>query len=312
MTDKPAERTALSTWRTVGAVLANVAVAVLAPLLVFGPDRQPRAAGFLVLAALLATLAGLSYYLCWRGATERISAGPRDAADRHPIGIGTIAKGLLGNRNLVALSLASILLISINLYLGALQPYLFKDFFHAPELLSFIPLALAPSLLLLILTAQPLANRFGKKELACVGLGLALVADVQLYVLPMPFPALYLAWQALATLGIGYFSFLTWALVADVIDQHARDTGLRREATVYAVFSLSRKLGQALAGGLDALALSLAGYQSGQAGQSVETAEKLRSLVTFYPLIGTALMALILGFFYRLDRRTVHILHPGA
>ena len=116
----------------------------------------------------------------------------------------------------------------------------------------------------------------------------------------------------MATLGIGYFSFLTWALVADVIDQHARDTGLRREATVYAVFSLSRKLGQALAGGLGALALSLAGYQSGQAGQSVETAEKLRSLVTFYPLIGTALMALILGFFYRLDRRTVHILHPGA
>ena len=61
---------------------------------------------------------------------------------------------------------------------------------------------------------------------------------------------------ALGMFGYGFFNFVVWAFVTDVIDYHEFLTGLREDGTVYSIYSLARKVGQALAGGIGGFAIS--------------------------------------------------------
>ena len=51
-------------------------------------------------------------------------------------------------------------------------------------------------------------------------------------------------------LGNAIFNLVIWAFVTDVIDYHEYITNLREDATVYSIYSMARKVGQAVAGGL--------------------------------------------------------------
>lgn len=66
---------------------------------------------------------------------------------------------------------------------------------------------------------------------------------------------------------MNYFNVVIWAFITDIIDYQEVKTGSADSGTVYAVYSFSRKLGQALAGGLGGFALAAIGYASGAATQ---------------------------------------------
>lgn len=53
-----------------------------------------------------------------------------------------------------------------------------------------------------------------------------------------------------AMLGMYFFQTQCWALVTDVIDDMEVQTGNRDDGTIYGIYSFSRKIGQAIAGGL--------------------------------------------------------------
>lgn len=72
----PKEKTSLSTFRSVGAVLAGIIIGIVAPMIVYSKDADgnniangPR---FLLLAVIFGLIALLCYYLCYRWTTERI------------------------------------------------------------------------------------------------------------------------------------------------------------------------------------------------------------------------------------------------
>ena len=53
-----------------------------------------------------------------------------------------------------------------------------------------------------------------------------------------------------AMLGMYFFQMQCWALVTDVIDDMEVQTRNRDDGTIYGIYSFSRKIGQAIAGGL--------------------------------------------------------------
>ena len=57
-------------------------------------------------------------------------------------------------------------------------------------------------------------------------------------------------------------NLVVWAFVTDVIDYHEYLTGLREDGTVYSIYSLARKVGQAIAGGLGGVAIAAVGYNA--------------------------------------------------
>ena len=81
-----------------------------------------------------------------------------------------------------------------------------------------------------------------------------------LYILPDLNVTAFIAVLAVAMLGYGTFNLVIWAFVTDVIDYHEYLTGLREDGTVYAIYSMARKIGQALAGGIGGVAIAAVGY----------------------------------------------------
>ena len=63
-------------------------------------------------------------------------------------------------------------------------------------------------------------------------------------------------------IGIDGVNTLMWALEADTVEYGEWQTGNRTEGTTYAVFSFTRKMGQALGGFVGGLALTWAGFSA--------------------------------------------------
>ena len=85
ITENPVERTTLSTWRTVGAMLASLIINVGAPLIVF-VDNKIDANRMLMAAIIFGVLAISCYMACVKLSTERIVAP--EAASREKAKLG--------------------------------------------------------------------------------------------------------------------------------------------------------------------------------------------------------------------------------
>lgn len=99
---------------------------------------------------------------------------------------------------------------------------------------------------------------------------------------------------------------VVWALISDIIDYQTVMTGSADGGTVYGMYSFSRKLGQALAGGLGGFVLSAIGYQVSTGQPIVQTAQvtnAIYSVVTGTAVIGNLLAGLILMFWYPLTKK---------
>ncbi|MGM9530963.1 MFS transporter, partial [Intestinibacter sp.] len=77
------------------------------------------------------------------------------------------------------------------------------------------------------------------------------------------------------------------------------------DGIIYGVYSFSRKIGQALAGGLGGFALTFIGYDSLAASQTIEVTNGIYSLSTLFPGVCYLIVGLILVFAYPLSKKVV-------
>ena len=151
-----------------------------------------------------------------------------------------------------------------------------------------------------------LVAKFGKKNIAIYSSLVCVVAYGILFLFPSKNPWVYIGLITLSGVGSSLYGMIVWALVGDVIDYQEYLTGKREEGIVYATYSLSRKLVQAIVGSIGGFALAAIGYQSGAATQTPEVAESIRNIITLVPLIGYAFGAICLKFIYNLGNKTLN------
>lgn len=271
------ERASLSTFRSVGAMLANLIIAAATPLFLFRtaadgtqtviPER------FTVIAVVYGVCAVACYLLCYALCRERVQAAPPREAKRQSF--ASLAKALAGNRALTAVIGAALLLLLASLLGQGMNMYLFKDYFNSADMLSLVGFAGVLPMLALAPFAAKLSKRFGKKEAGCV--------------------------------GVGFFNMVIWAFITDVIDYQEVRTGSRDDGTVYAVYSFARKLGQALAGGVVGFALAAIGYVSstGHVVQTQPVREGIYTISTLVPGLSYLGVFLVLLLAYPLTKKRV-------
>lgn len=93
-----------------------------------------------------------------------------------------------------------------------------------------------------------------------------------------------------------------------MIDYHEYVTGLREDATVYSIYSMARKIGQAIAGGIGGLAVAAVGYDATQKVQTEAALDGIHTLATLVPAIAFVVIFLIIVFGYPLNRkRTIQL-----
>ena len=107
----------------------------------------------------------------------------------------------------------------------------------------------------------------------------------------------------LCYVGLVLVNMLVWALEADTVEYGEWKTGVRAEGIIYALFSFTRKTGQAVGGALAAYALAIGGYVAGVETQSVEAEWGIRAAAGLLPAVAAGLAVLIMFFYPLTDKR---------
>ena len=308
---EPSERQSLSTFRTMGSTLAGAVIGVGIPLLAYDKRivsgvqvAEMNGQRFTMIAGLFSLLAIISYILCYFMTTERII--PESVEEKRRISLKEMLKSSLTNPALISIIVASVLMLLSQFTLQQMSNYVFPDYYASTEAQSVSTLTMLLSMAVAAVSARPLAEKFGKAEISAVSCLLASAVCLTLFFVRPRSVWAYVGLNLFSWLGLGLFAMVSWALITDVIDSAEIKNGVREDGSIYALYSFSRKLGQAAAAGLSGLLLTLIGYGKTEGGllpQSVK--DGIFNISTLLPAVGFLLLAAVLWFWYPLHKQQV-------
>lgn len=308
LTSDPNERTALSTFRNIGATLANLVIGICTPLIIYVKDADGNqiirgGSTFTIVAGVFSVCAVVCYIICYKCTTERVKIEKSNDAPKLTFAqtFGAIFK----NRALLGIIGAAIFLLLSQLMITSMNQYVYPDYFKNAAAISLFTILGGGSALLIAPFAVKISQKYGKKEAATVGMLGAGAVYLILFFLRVDNVWVFLGLSAVGYLGLNFFNTVIWANITDVIDYQEVQTHQRDDGTVYAVYSFARKVGQALAGGAGGWALSIIGYNSQQKVQEASVLQGLYTTSTLIPGICFLLVAIMLWFVYPLNKKKV-------
>lgn len=301
------DRQSLSTFRTVGGSLAGLFVGGLVPMLVYqqkGGIQILSGSKFTIVAGLFSLLAFGCYLLCYFLTTERVKFDKKDDEVEAKTKGFSFLKRLIKSKSLIAIILASIVMLLTMLVVQSMSNYVFPNYYHNPAAQSIMTMSSTVLMLGCGLFIKPLVRKFGRKELCTIGCAIASLSFLIAYILKPNNVWVFVVLNLIAYLGLSFFNMSIWAMITDVIDDYEVEFGVREDATVYSVYSFARKLGQALSSGLTGVLLSMIGYTQATA-HNPEVLSGIFKISTLIPVIGFVLLLLILKFLYPLTKEKV-------
>lgn len=304
------DRQSLSTFRTMGGMLAGMVIGVLLPLIAYekvGGKETLIGPKVTLAAGIFSILAIVCYLLCYKLVTERVVV--ESTQEGKGTSVGQMLKNAVKNRALISIIVASVVMLLAQLTMQNMGAYIYPDYYNNAAAQSASTLMMMGGMIVAAAVAKPLANKFGKAEISVVSNVFAAAVMVLLWVVRPQSVWVYCGLQMLCWLGLGVFSMVGWALITDVIDYSEIKNGVREDGTVYALYSFARKLGQALAAGLSGWLLTAIGYSSEAAAEGLKQTQSVLdgifNISTLIPAVGFALLAAVLWFWYPLHKKQV-------
>lgn len=308
ITADPLERTSLSTWRSIGAAIGG-GISMLLPLLLYDDNQNLNGDILIWVALAMGAVALVVYILCIKMTTERVVVPPER---REKINYLKTLKGFITNRPLLALCLASF--ASIVFFLSGTQTakWLFQIHFHNTDMISVATIISYLPMVFFIPFTSKLVAKFGKKYSVGMPFALSIVAAVVMLCIPIPGNQtgmiIYIVGLMLIQTGGGMFNLITWAMVNDCIDYQQLKTGMREEGSVYAMYSLFRKIAQGVSLSLPLLCMQAVGYnpQADPIGnQDPGVPEAMVKMSIGLMLIGAVIMFVSFMLIYNLGKKEV-------
>ncbi|MBT1003416.1 glucuronide transporter [Paenarthrobacter sp. DKR-5] len=295
MTQVSSEGAKLAGARTIGAVAVGSFLGIfIAPLMVHGANLQPL---FTMLTVAFAVVGAGLYLFTVLTARERVQR------DVPKVTLKQSLDTLKGNKPLLLLCVSSFLFLTGMLAVSTVQIYYFRDVLHA------LPLYAALSVVNLVLTfgmgfvLPRLVRSIGKKNTYLVASAVVVLGGLIVFLTPASLVPLAFAGAAITQFGILTVNMLVWALEADTVEYGEWKTQVRTEGITYALFSFTRKTGQAVGGALAAYALAWGGYAAGAGGQSEQAVWGIRAGAGLLPVVFTGLAMLVMIAYPLTDAR---------
>lgn len=307
---EPADRQSLSTYRTMGGTLAGVVIGGGIPLIVYKSAELNGAKVtvmngevFTAVAGVMSILAVISYLVCYYLTTERIL--PVHDEEKHKDrNVGHLLKSAFSNRALISIIFASVFMLLSQLTMQGMSNYIFPNYYNNAAAMTASTVMMMLGIIIAAAIARPLSEKIGKAEISAISNILAATICILLFIIRPQNVWVYIGLNFLSWLGLGVFSVVSWALITDVIDYSELKNGIREDGSIYALYSFARKLGQAAASGLTGALLTFVGYTEATAYDR-GVLEGIFNISTLVPAIGFALLAVILWFWYPLNKKLV-------
>jgi glucuronide carrier protein len=287
MTQEPAERSRLASVRVIGSNVAILLLAVAVAPQIEGSDDLQRS---LTITTSILVVIGVALYLfTFRTAKEQVQ---RDVAK---VSAGETVRTLRQNRPLVMLCLSSLAFLVGWFSLQTVTVYYARDVLGNANYYIVLTVVQTFGTFAAALVIPRLVRTIGKKR-AYLLLGvIAIVGALGLAFAPESTPAFAIVLFGLLGIGLGGVNTLMWALEADTVEYGEWKTGFRTEGTSYAVFSFTRKAGQAIGAASAAYAIGLGGYVAGAASQPGSAVDAIKFTAGIVPavfvLVAVAIMA---------------------
>lgn len=304
----PTDRAKLSTFRTIGANLAQLVIGVATPLVAYETVNNAQVLvgnRMTVIAGIFSVGAVICYLLCFYLVRERVEV-PQNT---EKLRIKTLLKHVVANRALIGIIVAAIMLLLGQLGMSGMQPYVFPVYYGSSRAQSVSSLISTAAILIICSPlAVKLADRFGKKELSVVSCLVGAASWFACLILRPADVKVYIVFYTIAMIGIGFFNMVIWAMITDVIDDAEVQNGVREDGAIYSIYSFARKLGQAASSGLIGAVLTVIGYKDVVARDPAAYPEVLQGIFTWscvIPIIGLVLVAVSLLWIYPLNKRQV-------
>lgn len=306
ISENPDDRQSLSTFRTMGGVLAGAIIMAVVPLIIYNKENGNEVISgtkFTLVAGICSVLAIICYLLCYHLTTERVR--PEISQEQlKKNNIGKMLSNAFKNRALISIIVATIFMLISQLTIQQMANYVFPNYYGNAKIQSLSVVMMGGGMIIAAVIAKPLSKKFGKAEISVASNMVAGIVCFLLYFIRPQNVWVYVAFQFLCWFGLGIFSMVVWALITDVIDYSEIKNGIREDGSVYALYSFARKLGQALTSGLSGALLSMIGYKKSTAFDK-NVIEGIFDISTLLPAISFILLALILWFWYPLKKKLV-------
>ncbi|MCD7956873.1 MAG: glycoside-pentoside-hexuronide (GPH):cation symporter [Lachnospiraceae bacterium] len=291
ITSDPAQRTSLSSARSIGAIVANLGIGVVGPLVVYITNDAgnrvlsfPKMMGF---AAMCAVLAVVFYMICIFGSVDRVYIPPVEKQSKENKKKNTSLISLLTDKALLLLIIGTVFMLLTQMTQNSMAGYIYPNYFGNTTAQAIASMAGCMLMIVIAALAPKLAKKFGKRELGMFSMFGGAIVYALLFILHVS-PEnvwVYMVLNLLAYAALGAFSAISFAMIIDVIDNAEVKTGNRDDGKYYGVYSFARKLGQALSSLLAGSLLTLIGYSEATAFETA-VVNGIYNVATLVPAIG--------------------------
>ncbi|MBR3766654.1 MAG: MFS transporter [Clostridia bacterium] len=304
ITDDPGKRTNLSTFRSIGAGLAQGPLMLL-PLLIYDENDDIKGDTMVWIALVCSVIGFIGFMLVRTLVTERVQV----VEQKEKFNYGTTIKAFIKNKPLLALCFLSVINIVCFMSMTSVNQIIFQSYFHNTELLtianyvSYLPMIIVMPLVGII------TKKIGKRGFLLAVNLIGSVAGVIMLLLPLEPAAsssmiIWMVGLMFVFLSNAGFGIIVWAMVVDCIDYGYEKTGIKEEGSTYAIYSFFRKFAQGIGSSFSALALAACGYvEDLGAAQTAETALNIKNMYLLVMTVGVIASFLVLFFFYNIKEK---------
>ncbi len=329
VTEDPGERAQLSTWRSIGSMFGNLLPNIILPMIIWekvvdengepvinaetGEQVQNLIGERVFVAALLMGVLGfIAFLFMIKKITIRVDENTVKTNETEKFNVIKAFGNFMKNRPAVGATLAA-----MGMFLGmqsamTATSIMFAIYFGMAKLSGVVQLIGFLPMLLFMPFIKKIVGKWGKKEASVAGTVVSLFGGVLMFVFPlipnkMIALVIYMVALSVFGLGMGIYTCVSWALMADAIDYNEWKTGKREEGTVYSLHSFFRKLAQGVGPSVVLLLMGALGYNSklGVGAQSASTAYNMCWLVAALYMFSAVMQFIGLAMIYNLDRKTM-------
>ncbi len=352
VTEDPAERASLSTWRSIGSMIGNMVPMIILPMLIWKDHLydgtgiieglegvyhnnpvtgEAYKVGDVMLNPLThknvqdllgenvfwaALIMGVIGFICFifmiKKITLRVDEKSVKIEEGEKVNVFKSFGAFLKNRPAVGATLAAMaMFLGMNSATTA-TTIMFATYFGEADLSGIVSVVGFLPMFFFMPFLKKIVEKYGKKEASAVGAAVSVLGGLLMFIFPLIKNTdlalvMYMASLGVFGIGMGIYTCVSWALMADAIDYNEWKTGKREEGVVYSLHSFFRKLAQGVGPSIVLLIMGALGYLSelGTVGQSVQTAYNMCWLVAGLYLFSAILQFVGLAFIYNLDKKTL-------
>lgn len=298
MTQRPDERAKLASYRMIGTASTIIMLAfVVAPQIEGSKGDPAQFQRSLTLTTLAFLVVGVGlYWFLFKTARETVYREVDHVSMRQSL------ETLRHNRPLLMLCGGSLLFLLAMFSLQSVQAYYARDVLGNANYLIVLTILSAGAIFAIAPVIPRMVRTLGKKR-SFITFGLiGIVGSVGITLAPPDRPVLAIVAFGVMGIAIAGVNTLMWALEADTVEYGEWRTGVRTEGITYALFSLTRKVGQALGGAVAGFVIAAGGYSGEVVRQSDEALWSIRLAAGLIPA-GFIVLAITVIFFYPLTEK---------